>query len=269
MFPVYSVLFDGSTFAARGCIVVRTAWGHTWVPSSLTVAQAGYIMRADTEMPEGEYRQMLDRWARRVSAGFVSAIAAVLGRLGLQANTLTLLGCVAQMAVGVLLAYGYLREGGVLLVFGAGIDGIDGTLARQMGGATKFGAFLDSVLDRVSESAILLGLSWWHITQQAYTVAIVGCVALAGSLLVSYTRARAEGIGVQCKEGLFTRCVRTVVLVAALVSGWTSIGLWLLAIGALATAGHRIIHVYLVSRAESRVEEPRPALTGADHPTVR
>jgi len=211
---------------------------------------------------------MLEIWARKVTARFVSGMALVLGRLGLHANTLTLLGCVAQIAVGVLVAHGYLRPGGVLLVFGAGMDGIDGTLARQMGGATKFGAFLDSVIDRVSESAILLGLSWWHISRQTYSVAILGYLAIVGSVLVSYTRARAEAIGIECKVGLFTRCVRTLVLIVALVSGWTTIGLWVLAIGSLATAGHRIIHVYLQSRADVPVEEPRTSLRGVEPPSI-
>ena len=84
---------------------------------------------------------MRERGARRGSAGLVMAIAAGLGRLGLNANTVTVLGCAIQVAVGVLLAYGYQQLGGVLLALGAGCDAIDGTLARTMGGATTFGAF--------------------------------------------------------------------------------------------------------------------------------
>lgn len=204
---------------------------------------------------------MIESWARRASAKLVAGIAFVLGRLGLQANTVTILGCCMQIAVGVLLAYGHQRVGGVLLALGAGCDAIDGALARQMGGATKFGAFLDSVLDRVSESALLLGLGWWYMNQQDYLVAMLAFLAIVGSVTVSYARARAEGVGIECKVGFFTRLERMLLLIVVLLFGWTTIGLWILAVGTLLTSIHRIIHVYLQSRVETRrvVAEERPA----------
>ena len=207
---------------------------------------------------------MLDAWARRVSARLVSGVAAVLGRLGLQANALTVLGCAIQIGVGVLLAYGHQRLGGVLLAFGAAFDAVDGTLARQMGTETKFGAFLDSVLDRISEAALFMGLGWWYMTNGIYTVAIMAFLAVVGSMLVSYARARAEAIGIECKVGFFTRVERMILMVVVLVFGWTPIGLWIMAIGTLLTSFHRILHVYVQTRREelAAAREQRPAFEG-------
>ena len=209
---------------------------------------------------------MFDRWARRISAGLVSAIAAVLGRLGLNANTVTVLGCAIQVAVGVLLAYGYQPLGGALLALGAACDAIDGTLARMMGGATKFGAFLDSVLDRISEAALFLGLGWWYMTRGDYVVAMMAFLAIVGSILVSYARAKSEAIGVECKVGFFTRVERVVLLVVVLLFGWTPIGMWIMAIGTLLTAAHRILHVYLHTRREAlAAAKERRAVLGSQH----
>ncbi|NLD45002.1 MAG: CDP-alcohol phosphatidyltransferase family protein [Chloroflexi bacterium] len=207
---------------------------------------------------------MLDAWARRVSAKLVLGIAMVLGKLGLQANTVTVLGCCLQIGVGVLLAFGHQRLGGALLAVGAGCDAVDGTLARHMGGATKFGAFLDSVLDRIAEAALFLGLGWWYMANGNHTAAIMAFVAAVGSMLVSYARARAEAIGVECKVGFFTRVERMILMVVVLVAGWTPVGLWIMAIGTLATSLHRIIHVYIQTRREelAAIREARPALEG-------
>lgn len=210
----------------------------------------------------------MEAWARRVSAGFLAGVAFVLGRLGIRADTLTILGCVIQVGVGVLLAHGYHQLGGVLLAFGAGFDALDGAVAREMGGPTKFGAFLDSVLDRVSESAILSGLAWWYMNQGLYLVAILAYLAIVGSVLVSYARARAEAVGVACKVGLFTRVERTILMVVVLVFGWMQIGLWILAVGSLATVVHRIIHVYLHSRGQALSAEEQPAPLGGPKPVV-
>jgi CDP-diacylglycerol--glycerol-3-phosphate 3-phosphatidyltransferase len=132
----------------------------------------------------------------------------------------------------------------VLLIAAASIDGLDGSLARMNGGGTRFGAFLDSVLDRVSESAIFLGLAWWYLGQPGMAEEMLAYLAVTGSLLVSYVRARAEGIGVPCQVGLFTRVERSILLIAALILGLTVPALWILAVGTWLTTIHRIVAVY-------------------------
>jgi len=197
----------------------------------------------------------MEAWARRVSAKLVAGIAMVFSRMGIRADVLTVAGCAVQIGVGVLLAYGYQPLGGVLLALGAGCDGVDGALARQMGGPTKFGAFLDSVLDRVSESAVLGGLAWWYMAQGEPVLAMLAYLAIVGSVLVSYARARAEAIGVACKVGFFTRVERTILMVVVLIFGWTAIGLWILAVGSLLTVLHRVVHVYVQTRREALAAE--------------
>jgi len=191
---------------------------------------------------------MFTEWLRKVTRGITVPVTSFLSRIGISANTVTLLGCILTVAVAILTSMGHLRLGGICLIVAAGLDGLDGSLARQTGGATKFGAFLDSVLDRVSESAVLLGLGWWYMSQPGLTEELLACVAIFGSLMVSYARARAEAIGVECKVGLFTRVERSLVLIAALILGLAPMGLWLLAIGTVLTALHRVIHVYLQTR---------------------
>jgi CDP-diacylglycerol--glycerol-3-phosphate 3-phosphatidyltransferase len=190
----------------------------------------------------------LTDWLRNVTKGFIGPVARLLGRLGLSPNGLTILGCLLNIAVGVVIATGRLQLGGFLLVAASAFDAIDGTLARQMSQATKFGAFLDSVLDRVSESAILAGIAWWYMGQPGRVEEMLAYITIIGSLLVSYTRARAEGISVECKGGLFTRVERAIVLIAALILRLTPWALGLLAVGTLATTVWRIVHVYRASK---------------------
>mgnify|MGYP000871776339 CR=1 FL=1 len=187
---------------------------------------------------------MFTDWLRKVFRGIIQALASFLSRLGLSANAVTIIGCLMNVAVAVILATGRLRLGGVLLIAAAGIDGLDGSLARLNGGATRFGAFLDSVLDRISESVIFLGIAWWYLGQPGMVEEMLAYVAIVGSLLVSYVRARAEGIGVPCKVGLFTRVERSILLIAALILGLTVPALWVLAVGTWLTTIHRIVAVY-------------------------
>jgi CDP-diacylglycerol--glycerol-3-phosphate 3-phosphatidyltransferase len=191
---------------------------------------------------------MFTDWVRKITQGIVNPIAALLGRLGFTANALTLVGCLLNIGVGVVIATGQLQLGGVLLIATASFDAFDGVLARMRGQPTKFGAFLDSVLDRVSEAAVLLGLGWWYLGQGDRVAVMLVYVALLGSILVSYARARAEGIGVACKEGLLTRIERAILTIAGLILGLMVPVLWLLAVGTIVTAIHRVIHVYRVAK---------------------
>ncbi len=187
---------------------------------------------------------MLSDWLRRVSRGILDPLAQAACRIGLRANTITLLGGLLNLVVGALIALGYLPWGGLLLVLAAGLDALDGAMARRLG-PTRFGAFFDSTLDRVSESAVFGGLLWFYVAQGKPISALLCIAALAGSLLVSYTRARAEGLDVQCKVGWFTRVERSIVTIVALIFPVVMpYALWLLAVGTWVTAGQRVWHVY-------------------------
>jgi CDP-diacylglycerol---glycerol-3-phosphate 3-phosphatidyltransferase len=187
---------------------------------------------------------MFTDWLRKVFGKSLDAIAAVLVRLGITANAITIVGCLLNIGVGLVLAMGHLRLGGVLVLVVSAVDGLDGTLARIGRGPTKFGAFLDSALDRVSESALFLGLAWYYMGQPGRTEEMLLFVAIAGSLMVSYTRARAEGLGLECKVGLFTRVERCLALSLGLLLGLMDPVLWFLALGTWLTTLHRMLHVY-------------------------
>ncbi|MHB0859547.1 MAG: CDP-alcohol phosphatidyltransferase family protein [Anaerolineae bacterium] len=193
---------------------------------------------------------MFTDWLRKVTKWLLVPIARVLGRLGISANALTLIGCALTIGVAIVIATGRFQLGGLLLIAAAGLDGVDGMVARQMGKATKFGSFLDSVIDRVSESVLFLGIAWWYMGQPGQIEELLAYVAIVGAMLVSYTRARAEGIGVDCKVGLFTRVERAIVLVLALLFNLMTPALWLLAVGTMATSIHRMVHVYLQVREQ-------------------
>ena len=187
-------------------------------------------------------------WARESAQVITYPVGRVLGKLGVHPNTMTLLGSLLTIAVAIVLASGRLTLGGWLLVFIAPIDALDGALARVVGQKSRFGALLDSTLDRVSEAALLAGLAV-HYLQQGETIEVIlSIVALTGGALVSYTRARAEALGFTCKVGVLTRLERMAVLVIGLIVGWPTVALWVLAVGTALTAVHRVVYVYLQSR---------------------
>jgi CDP-diacylglycerol--glycerol-3-phosphate 3-phosphatidyltransferase len=161
--------------------------------------------------------------------------------LGLSPNAVTVLGFLLTLAVSGVLATGQLPLAGALLIVTLAFDAVDGSLARITGQTTAFGAFLDSTLDRWAEVAIYVAILWVYVQANDDLGAMLAITALAMSLLVSYTRARAEGIGLQCKEGLFTRFERLVVLILGLLTGLLTWALAFIALLAGVTAVQRIV----------------------------
>ncbi len=189
---------------------------------------------------------MLSEWLRARTAGLVGGVARGVAAFGLSPNALTVLGFAFMLVVAVVLARGQFVMGGVLLVAAALFDALDGSVARLTGRVTKFGAFFDSTLDRFAEAAIYGGLLWWFWGQGMGREAALAYATIIGSLMVSYTRARAEGLGVECKVGWFTRFERIAVLVLGLLLGQITVVLLVLAIFSNLTALQRVWHVYRV-----------------------
>ncbi|NPB09862.1 MAG: CDP-alcohol phosphatidyltransferase family protein [Thermodesulfobacteria bacterium] len=180
---------------------------------------------------------------RAWSQPFLAPIADFLARLRVSPNTVTILGFLGCVAVGVVLALGYLRLGGLMLAIFGPLDAVDGLLARRSGQQTKFGAFLDSTLDRYSEIVIFGGLLYFLLETNQSLAVLLLFFALSGSLMVSYTRARAEALGFECKVGLLTRFERLLLLTGGLITGWLLPVLAILAVFTNLTALQRIIHV--------------------------
>ncbi len=174
----------------------------------------------------------------------ITPLAASLGKLGIHPNTITLVGFLLTLGVAGVLSQGYLVLGGALLLVTSSLDALDGAVARTMQTQSRFGAFLDSTLDRLSEGVIFLGLLHWllleHRLQDVYWLFL----ALLGSVMISYARARAEGLGLSCKVGLVTRVERVIITGVLLMLQWVTPLLMLLACLTWITVVQRILYVY-------------------------
>ena len=191
---------------------------------------------------------MLTDWGRRNLRPVFESIAVLLHRLHLTPNVITLLGLLLSIGTAVLIISDRLLAAGLLYIIGAGSDAIDGTLARLTDSRSKFGAFWDSTLDRLGESIVVAAIGYWAALQGDMTGLIIAFVALTASFLVSYTRARAEGLGLQCNVGIGTRVERFLILVVALVIGYPVYGLALIATLAAITVVQRIYFVWRQTR---------------------
>ncbi len=205
--------------------------------------------------PEQKRPATFSDWARIWGGKLLVPAAGVLARLGLTPNAVTLIGFALTLVVGAVLALGYTTRGGWLLLLAGVFDALDGTLARLMGRKTRFGAFLDSTCDRYSDAAILFGLMlpFLRAGQQGQAQIILIFVTLVGSILISYTRARAEGLGLECKVGLLTRLERFLIIAAALILNLVTPALWLLAILTNITALQRVIYVWRITRGQDQL----------------
>lgn len=164
-------------------------------------------------------------------------------------TTLTWIGFALSLGAATLIATGHLLPAGFAVLVSGFFDMLDGALARHTDQVTRFGAVLDSTLDRVSEAVLLLGVLIFYLSfdsQPTIGILVTG-LALIGSPLVSYVRAKAETIGLECKIGLFTRAERVIVLTVGLLASYFGyalvIALAIIALFSFITAGQRLRHV--------------------------
>lgn len=202
---------------------------------------------------------MMAKHVRPLLISSVTAFARWLQSIGVTPNMISFTGFALTIASAALLAAGYLLIGGFILWAAAMLDMVDGTLARISKSESKFGAFLDSTLDRYSESITFLGLAVYYANQNnAQTPLLLIFFTLVGSWAVSYTRARAEGLDIECNVGFLQRPERLVLLIASLILGLVLPVLWLLAVMTNVTAVQRIHEVY-VRTSTSKEQENQPA----------
>lgn len=185
-----------------------------------------------------------DEWLRDRTRSLVNPIARAISRSGISPNLLTTLGLAVNAAAASLVLKGHFRAGGLLTLVASLFDAFDGALARLSGQSSPFGAFLDSTLDRFSEAVVYLGLLLYYAQGGHPMELALVYVTVVGSLMVSYARARAEGLGLQCKVGLLTRPERVCLLVAGLVLGIMPWMLWVLAVLTNVTVIQRMVHVW-------------------------
>ena len=215
---------------------------------------------------------MFSRRIQQRARHLVALLIQPFARSGVNPNTLTLVGLLLSILTAVVIAQGLLVAGGLLVLFAGLFDMLDGAMARVRNIATTFGAFFDSTLDRYSESIILFGLlyyamqrpalhdfAWPFPYEQSWMISFI-FIAVIGSLMVSYTKARAEGLGLECKTGLLARPERVVILAIGLLSGTYIWALAVLAVFSQVTAIERIVHVWRTTNRAATIEVQPPSL---------
>ena len=185
----------------------------------------------------------IEMFLRKTFKGILDTMGTAVNKTGILPNTVTILGLIGNAVGAYLLATGHITWGGIVILIMGPIDALDGTMARLRGEQTEFGAFVDSVTDRYSELVILAGLMIYFLTKQDYLSVGLVYFAAAGSILVSYVKARAESLGFIAKIGILTRVERYLVLAPALLFNIPQIALWIIAIFANFTAIQRIYFV--------------------------
>ena len=231
---------------------------------------------------------LLPDWITNGYLRLIDPVANWLVKRGVHPNTITIVGTLCTVIGGVIYGTGHIRTGGFFLGITALFDVLDGTVARRSNKSSMFGAFLDSTLDRLADGFVLGGLAVFYATSQIHgsvPLMITAMFGLVGAFLTSYTRARAESLGLDAKVGLLQRPERVVLLSAPqalfglVLDGWVlAIIVVILAVTAWITVIQRVVYVYTATTradaAEARTESevrprfwsrsrtPRPMLKG-------
>ena len=200
---------------------------------------------------------MLGAEIGRVSMWIINAMVRALASAGIPPNVLTAIGVIINLACGVLFGFGEFFWAGIVLIVANLFDMLDGNVARLSGRVTRYGGFLDSTLDRLSDMGAFLGIIIFYARDTPqHSVLNVGLagVGMIASVLVSYTTARSEGLGVKANVGFLQRPERVVLLIIGALStwDWSSTGffanrmppvLWVLAIGSVWTLVQRMVYI--------------------------
>ena len=190
---------------------------------------------------------------RSIGSKITTPIVPFLSKIGITPDILTIIGCVVNIGAAALVAMNNLLVGGILTLVSGLFDILDGALARYTGKSTKFGALLDSTLDRVSEAVIFLGLVILYAGMGDLLMCCLAIAALIFSFLISYVRARAEGLDIECSVGFFTRTERVLIMAFGLIFSILIPYLMLIVLSILVlfsfiTVIQRIVHVYKQTR---------------------
>lgn len=177
-------------------------------------------------------------------------VARVIAKTGVAPNVVTIFGFVLNVGTAWVLATGHFLVGGFLVLIAGAFDLLDGALARVTGRGTVFGALLDSTIDRYSEAVLLFGLLVYFARRHDTAEVILLFATIAGSMLISYIRARAEALGLDAEVGIMRRTMRICTLALGLLINQVLIFLWILAILTHFTAWHRLFYVWRRTRKE-------------------
>jgi CDP-diacylglycerol--glycerol-3-phosphate 3-phosphatidyltransferase len=194
----------------------------------------------------------LQEFRRKAASVLTGPLVPLVHRLKLTPDAMTLTGLALNLAAAVVIAFGHLLIGGIVFLLAGLFDLLDGALARYMEKVTRFGALFDSTVDRITEGAIFLsfifitGSGVWpfNVTWQLLLIFL----AMIGSFMTSYIRARAEALNIDCTVGLFTRVERVIILALGLLLNQVFVALAIVVVLSFATAGQRFAHVWRQAR---------------------
>jgi CDP-diacylglycerol--glycerol-3-phosphate 3-phosphatidyltransferase len=192
---------------------------------------------------------MLTRWIGEGSRWLLDKIVAAIAATGINPNILTSFGLVVNFWAATLFALGRFRFGAAVIFLAGFLDMLDGQVARREGRVTAFGAFFDSTLDRYSDMALYMGLLVYYAVIGRSSYVILSAVATAGSVMVSYARARAESLIQLCKVGFMERPERLVLLIIGGTFNRMAPVLWVIAVVSTITVIHRIVYTWQETRA--------------------
>jgi phosphatidylglycerophosphate synthase len=183
----------------------------------------------------------------RLGRFFDAPLGSIAKRIPFSPNALTIAGFLITVLAAFVIPQN-IKLGGILILIGGIFDMLDGIVARTKGKTSKFGAFLDSVLDRYSDAFIFLSLSYYLAANGNHTGSFLSLGTLVGAFLISYARARAEGLGESCHTGIMERPERIILLIIATITGWIMPVLWAMLILTHFTAIQRILHVWMATK---------------------
>lgn len=193
-------------------------------------------------------------YLRQLFKTILDSIANSMNRAGFTPNSVTLIALLGNIIAAILIPFGWIRIAGFLVLLMGPLDVVDGSLARLRNQATPLGAFLDSVSDRYSELLVLGGLLVYYTSLADWRLCLLTYFAALGSVMVSYIRARGEGLGFSVKIGLLTRLERYLVMAPSLIFNFPALGLWVIAIFGNLTALQRIWQVWRQSNLIGKVK---------------
>jgi CDP-diacylglycerol---glycerol-3-phosphate 3-phosphatidyltransferase len=181
-------------------------------------------------------------------------------------NVLTFLGLVINMIAAACLAFGHFRTAGFVIIFAGLFDMVDGRVARETNRVTRFGAFFDSVLDRYSDLGLLVGLLVYYGSINRASYVVLTSVVMTASVMISYTRSRAENIIPTCKVGFLERPERVVLLIIGALFDRMAPVLWVIAVLGNLTVIHRMIFTYQEAKQLEDAQLRAHAVAGGSRP---
>jgi CDP-diacylglycerol--glycerol-3-phosphate 3-phosphatidyltransferase len=214
-----------------------------------SLAERWAVSLDEVIMEVRDSRKGLEGIRKRVGHHLAKPVVSILARTGISPSSLTWVGFLLNVAAAALVLGQQLMAAGLITLIAGFFDTLDGALARHTGRAGRFGAVLDSTLDRLSEAVLLLAILVLYVINASLVGVLLVGASLVFSFLVSYIRARAEALGLDCRVGLVTRPERVIILALGLLLNQLIVSLGIVAVMSLITAGQRLVFVWRMTKA--------------------